>query len=112
MFDTMYGIMLWVTLLVLSISLCFCLFRAILGPRFTDRIVAVNIICTKSIILIAVIAALTNSSFLLDIAIVYAMIGFLAVVVLSKCYLLKYQDRPIDPELEVKNASKKEESRE
>lgn len=102
--DTPTGAMLWGALLLLAVSTCCCLFRAILGPRFADRIVAVNIICTKSIIMIALIAVLTGRDYVLDIAIVYAMISFLAVVVLSKCYLLKHRERPVNPELEAEHA--------
>ena len=109
MTDTAYDVMMWGALVVLSVSLCFCLFRAVLGPRFTDRIVAVNIISTKCIIIIAVISVITGLDYLMDIALVYAMIGFLTVVVLSKCYLIKYQQRPVETELKSKYGAPKEE---
>lgn len=102
--DFIYDALLWGALFAMSLSTCFCLFRAILGPRFTDRIIAVNIVCTKAIIAIAILAFLFGQDFLLDIALVYAMISFLAVVVLSKCYLLKHQEHPVDPELEAEHA--------
>ena len=82
-----YQILLWVSIIVLSLSTFACLVRAIMGPRLTDRIVSINVICTKVIILIAILSRLFDQGIILDIAIVYAMIGFLAVVVLSKCYL-------------------------
>ena len=109
MTDSAYEVLLWGSLIVLAVSLCFCLFRAVLGPRFTDRIVAVNIISTKCIIIIAVIGVLSGLDYLLDVALVYAMIGFLSVVVLSKCYLLKYQNRPIETEMKTKHSIDKEE---
>ena len=49
----------WVLLIAmisLAIVLLFCLLRAILGPRFTDRLIAVNLVGTKTIILICVVA--------------------------------------------------------
>ena len=110
MTDSAYDILLWGSLTVLAVSLCFCLFRAVTGPRFADRIVAVNIISTKCIIIIAVIGVLSGLDYLLDIAVVYAMIGFLSVVVLSKCYLLKYQQRPIETEMKTKHSAGKEEA--
>ncbi|MCL2093426.1 MAG: monovalent cation/H+ antiporter complex subunit F [Treponema sp.] len=85
--DQAYQILLWVSTIFLSLSICACLIRAILGPRLTDRIVAINVICTKVVILIAIMSRLFDKSSMLDIAIVYAMISFLAMVVLSKCYL-------------------------
>ena len=92
-----YRILLWIGTIFLSLSICACIVRGILGPRFTDRIISVNIICTKVIILIAVLSYLLEESSLLDIAIVYAMISFLAVVVLSKCYVSPHRPNPTDP---------------
>lgn len=84
------------SLAFLAVTITLCLVRAIMGPRFTDRIVSVNIVCTKSIIMIAILSVLLEQSFLVDIAIVYAMISFLAVVTLSKCYLLPHHSCSLD----------------
>ena len=86
--DAAYRTLLWISVIFLSLLLCGCLVRAIRGPRFTDRIVAINIICTKTIIIIAILSYLFSDSRLLDIATIYAMIAFLVVVVLSKCYIM------------------------
>ena len=86
--NSAYRMLLWISAVFLSLSICACIARGILGPRFTDRIISVNIICTKVIILIAVLSCLLRESSLLDIAVVYAMISFLAVVTLSKCYYI------------------------
>ena len=86
--DAAYRTLLWISVIFVSLLLCSCLIRAILGPRFTDRVVAINIICTKTIIIIAILSYLLSDPGLLDIAIVYAMIAFLVVVVLSKCYIM------------------------
>jgi len=83
-----YGILLRSSAAVVTALIFVCLIRAILGPRFTDRIVAINIISTKVIIMIAILSCLFEENTLLDAAIVYAMISFLAVVVLSKCYIM------------------------
>ena len=84
-----YQILLWVSMLTLSITIFACLFRAILGPRFTDRVMSVNIIGTKAVVMISLLSFLMEEEGLIDIAVVYAMISFLAIVVLSKCYLHK-----------------------
>lgn len=96
--DTAYSILLWFSLAFLAVTVTLCLLRGIMGPRFTDRVVSVNIVCTKSIIMIAILSFLLDSPMLVDIAIVYAMISFLAVVVLSKCYLLPHHVNPVDQE--------------
>ena len=92
--DKAYHALLWGSLIFLSLLLFSCFIRAILGPRFTDRVVAINVICTKTIIIIAVLSSLLSNSSLLDIAIVYAMIAFLVVVVLSKCYIMPHHTKP------------------
>jgi len=86
-----YSIVLWGSAILLSVLICVCLVRAILGPRFTDRIVAINVINTQTIILIAILSYQFQDRNLLYVAIVYAMIGFLAVAVLSKCYVTAYR---------------------
>jgi len=86
-----YSILLWISVVFLAVLMCACLVRAVLGPRFTDRIVAISVIYTQTIIMIAILSCLFQDKNLLDVAIVYAMIGFLAVVVLSKCYVMPHQ---------------------
>lgn len=108
--DKAYDILLWIAAVFLAVNMCVCLIRAIIGPRFTDRVVSVNIICTKTIILIAVLSFLLGDSAVVDIAIVYAMISFLAVVVLSKCYLLPHHINPADPDHVMYREEKEEET--
>ena len=86
MINTMTHWVLLITMICLAIALLFCLLRAILGPRFTDRLIAVNLVGTKTIILICVIAMYIGESYLVDVALVYALISFLAVVVLANVY--------------------------
>ncbi len=68
----------------LSITIFACLLRAILGPRFTDRIIAANIIGTKTIALISIMSLLVGENYLVDICLVYAIISFMSVVVLAR----------------------------
>ena len=93
--DKAYSALLWFSVTLLSVFACVCLMRAILGPRFTDRIVSINVICTQTLIMIAMLSFLFQESSLLDVAIVYALIGFLAVVVLSKCYVTPRRANPV-----------------
>ena len=74
-------------LVVLSILTLLCLVRAIQGPRIADRIVSINMISTLTITMICVLAVMQNQGFLADVALIYALIGFLAVVVLCKVYM-------------------------
>lgn len=77
-------------MIFLGISIIFCLLRAILGPRFTDRLLGINVINVKVIILICVLAVFFDKPYIVDIALVYAAISFLSVIVLSKLFLKDY----------------------
>lgn len=68
----------------ISVTIFFCLLRTALGPKFTDRITAANIIGTKVIVLIAVMAMIIGEGYLVDICLIYAIINFMSVVVLSR----------------------------
>lgn len=74
-------------LVALSILTLLCLVRAIRGPRIADRIVAINMISTLTITMICILAVMQNQGYLADVALIYALIGFLAVVVLCKVYM-------------------------
>lgn len=76
-------------MIFLSITIIFCLVRAFVGPRFTDRLLAINVINTKTVVLIAILAMVLEG-YLVDISIVYGVLGFLSVVVLSRLYLTDY----------------------
>ena len=73
----------------LSVTVFVCLMRAALGPRYTDRIIASSVIGTKIILLIAVMAMIVGNDYLVDICLIYAIINFLAVVVLARSVLEK-----------------------
>ncbi len=73
-------------LLLLALLLLFCIFRAIWGPRVADRLLSVNMAGTMTISAITILAVLLDEDYLVDISLLYAMISFLAVVVLSRIY--------------------------
>ena len=66
------------------ISLSMALVRAVLGPTVFDRIVAINAAGTKTVLLIAVLGFMTGRPDFLDIAIVYALINFIANIAVLK----------------------------
>ena len=82
-----------VVLVILAIMVLVCLFRAVIGPRVPDRIVSVNMMGTMVMVIIAILAVKNNEGYLADICVLYAMISFLAVVVLCKVYLGVYLDK-------------------
>lgn len=81
-----------VALTVLGGSLFFSLFRSIRGPRIADRIVAVNMVGTQITIIIAILTFMMGEGYLADVALIYTMLSFLAVVLLTKVYLGVYRE--------------------
>ncbi|MBR3635777.1 MAG: sodium:proton antiporter [Lachnospiraceae bacterium] len=79
--------------IILSVLLILCLVRAIIGPKIADRIVSVNMMGTITIVIIAILTVLLDEGYLADICIIYAMISFLAVVVLTTIYMGIYNRR-------------------
>lgn len=75
-----------IILIILALMTVFCLIRAVLGPSVSDRLVAVNMMGTIVMVIIAILALLMDEDYLVDICLIYAMISFLAVVVLTKVY--------------------------
>ena len=79
--------------IILSVLLFMCLVRAIIGPKIADRIVSVNMMGTITIVIIAILTVLLDEGYLADICIIYDMISFLAVVVLTTIYMGIYHKR-------------------
>ena len=82
-----YGI-----LSVQAVLLILCLVRAVIGPKIADRLVAVNMITTMVTVMISILAVLKGEGYLVDICLIYTMISFLAVVVLSRIYTGVYKE--------------------
>ena len=82
-----------VAMAVLMVLAILCLVRCIRGPRVSDRVLAVNMVGTLTIIMVAVLVVMLGEGYLADVALVYAMISFLAVVVLCKVYTGIYRER-------------------
>ena len=75
--------------IVLAALILVTLVRAILGPRFTDRIIAVNVINPLVVAEMVLLSVWMKEDFLVDVALVYALLSFLAVVVVSRLVLTR-----------------------
>lgn len=73
-----------VAIIAILITILLALARALSGPTVYDRIAAMNMVGTKTILLIAVYAFFTERHDLLDIALVYTLINFIGVVAVLK----------------------------
>lgn len=57
--------------------------RIILGPTVWDRLLGLNLFSSKVIMLIVLFALMTERSYLLDVAIVYVLLGFISIIFIS-----------------------------
>lgn len=91
--DKAYEILFIGILIVLAVFVVLCLIRAVIGPRIADRILAANMMGTMVNVMIAILALLLGEGYLVDICMIYAMISFLAVIVLTKVYTGVYLEK-------------------
>jgi len=91
-----------IILIILGVMLMLCLIRAVIGPRIADRLVAVNMMGTMIMCSIVILGVIMDEGYLADIALIYAMISFLAVVVLTKVYTGVYQEHKMKQKKEDK----------
>ena len=88
-----YEVLFIAALVILAVFLMLSLVRAIIGPRVADRIVAINMMGTQTLAIIAILAVMKQEGYLVDICLIYAMTSFLAVIVLCKVYMGVYRQR-------------------
>lgn len=67
----------------MSIIIIGSMYRAIKGPSAADRLIAINVIGTKTIILILMISVLFKEEYFVDVALVYALISFVSSIVIA-----------------------------
>jgi multicomponent Na+:H+ antiporter subunit F len=74
------SLMAWIALLMMSLAIGLAFIRLAYGPTLSDRVIAMDLIGTLAIGIIAVYAMVWNLPVLLDAAIVLALIGFLSTI--------------------------------
>lgn len=73
------------------------MWRLTVGPTALDRIVAVNVIGTKTAVLLVVIGVVFDQvEMFVDFALAYAMLNFMGSLAASR-YLHKTKEKPVEP---------------
>ena len=106
-----YIVLIWFGVLIFAMLL-----RSIKGPRITDRILCINMIGTMVICCIVLLSRALSESYLVDVALIYAMISFISVLILARTYIPTENRRPrfgrdISDELKVEKDYLKERER-
>ena len=60
------------------------LYRAVKGPTMQDRVLAVNVLGTNTVVILAIGGAALSEPTVLDIALIYALLNFLMAIAISK----------------------------
>ena len=68
------------------LAIVLTLYRFIKGPTAPDRLVAFDVMTVSSLALIALIAKFSSRIIYLDVAIVYGLLSFLGVIIVSRYF--------------------------
>lgn len=82
-----YHILFGGSLIWLGILISAMLIRSVIGPRITDRLLSINMIGTMISCSILILSSMLNENYLADIALLYAMISFVSVLILTRNYI-------------------------
>ncbi len=74
------GVVFWILAILGGVSTL----RAILGPTVWDRVLGFNLLSSKIVMIIVLFAFLLEKSYLLDIALIYALFGFGGTVMIAR----------------------------
>ncbi|MBL4598119.1 MAG: cation:proton antiporter [Rhizobiaceae bacterium] len=75
-----------VTALALFVAMVMALFRLFAGPSVYDRVMAVNMFGTHTVLFIGIYGFLTERPDFLDIALLYALINFVGTIAILKFF--------------------------
>jgi len=82
--------------IAILVAMFLAIIRGIAGPTFYDRILAVNMFGTKTVLLISLLGFVMGRPEFLDIAIVYALINFISVIgVLRHSNINELKHKPV-----------------
>ena len=84
----MVNTILTTALVIILLSIIITTIRFIKGSTSVDRVIAFDVMTISSIAMIAILAYLAQRIIYIDIAIVYGLLSFLAVIIIAK-YLEK-----------------------
>jgi multicomponent Na+:H+ antiporter subunit F len=83
--------MLIVVAIAVLATMVFAMARALLGPTVYDRILALNMFGTKTVIFLSLVAALYQRPDFIDLALGYALINFIGVLAVLEFFQSRAQ---------------------
>jgi multicomponent Na+:H+ antiporter subunit F len=76
--------LLWAVATFLLLNAFACLWRALAGPTVVDRILAINVVGTKTLVVLVLLALVAGRGLLLDVALVYGLLNYGVTIVASR----------------------------
>ena len=70
--------------LLIVVTILLCLYRAVVGPGVFNRVAAVNVIGTKTVVLLVIMGYCFERPLFFDISLLYAMLNFIGTLVFAK----------------------------
>ncbi|TDB91247.1 monovalent cation/H+ antiporter complex subunit F [Actinomadura sp. 7K534] len=64
----------------LLVAMALTLVRAFVGPRLYNRLLAINVFGTKTVLFISVVGVLSGRPYIFDIALLYALVNFVSTI--------------------------------
>ncbi|MFO8174977.1 MAG: monovalent cation/H+ antiporter complex subunit F [Gemmatimonadota bacterium] len=83
--------------LAILVTMGLAMIRALLGPTVYDRVLAVNMFGTKTVLIIAVLGFLSGRPDFLDLALLYGLINFVGTLTVLKFFEYGDLGRRMDP---------------
>ncbi|AWL27782.1 monovalent cation/H+ antiporter subunit F [Acinetobacter defluvii] len=77
-----------ISLLALSISMLFCLYRLIIGPSIVDRLLALDTLFLNATCLVVILGIYWASTNLFEGALLVAMLGFVSTAALARYFTI------------------------
>ena len=82
-----------VILCILGVLMLCMMYKVVKGPRFTDRLLAVNVINTMLTSSICLLSRYLEVSYLLDVALIYALLGFTGSTLLMRMLAVDKEEK-------------------
>jgi multicomponent Na+:H+ antiporter subunit F len=76
--------LLWAVMIFLLVNAFACLWRAVTGPTLPDRILAANVIGTKTVVVLVLLGLVLEQGLWIDVALVYGLLSFTITLVFSR----------------------------
>lgn len=76
------------TMILLAVAMAFTLIRMVKKSTLFDRLMTLNLLSAKTVLIITIYGVYKNNIILLDVSLAYAIMGYLCITLLSR-FILK-----------------------